>query len=162
MSYKCAFSKLLTERSYPAAGWGMIVSVWCVTRYKASRQYESGCAIKAIEARLSSGRRFLRYAVEFRVLAVVEVKGKHPQRAGLGLEAALVGRGGGVEVVRAFGEILLFLFVILADEEVPVLDGDGEFDAAVSAYLPARRLSWSAVSLTCLCSFSLGSGGACS
>jgi hypothetical protein len=61
---------------------------------------------------LSSGRRFIRHALEFRVLAVVEVKDKHLHRGGSGLEAALVGRAGGVEVAGVFGEILLFLLVI--------------------------------------------------
>jgi len=59
----------------------------------------------------------LRQALEFGVLAVVEVKDKHLRRAGLGLEGALVGRGGRVEIVRAVGEILLLFLVILADEQ---------------------------------------------
>jgi hypothetical protein len=61
-------------------------------------------------------------------LAAVEVKDKHLSRAGFGLEAALVARSGGVEVVRAFGEILLLLLVILADEEAAVLYSDGQDD----------------------------------
>jgi len=56
------------------------------------------------------------------------VKHKHLRRAGLRLETTLVSRRGGIKVVRAFGEILLLLLVILADEEVAVPDGDGEDD----------------------------------
>jgi hypothetical protein len=59
----------------------------------------------------------LRQALEFGVLAVVEVKDKHLRRAGLGLEGPLVGRGGRVEIVWAFDEILLLFLVILADEQ---------------------------------------------
>jgi hypothetical protein len=58
------------------------------------------------------------------------VKDKHLCRVGLGLEAALVSRGGGVEVVRAFGEILLLFLVILADEEAAILERDGENNIA--------------------------------
>lgn len=49
----------------------------------------------------------LRQALELEVLAIAEMKGKHLRQSDLGLEAALVGQGGRVEVVRAFGEILL-------------------------------------------------------
>jgi len=54
------------------------------------------------------------------------VKDKHLCRAGLGLEAALASRGGGVEVIWTFGEILLLFLVILADEEAAILERDGE------------------------------------
>jgi hypothetical protein len=56
-------------------------------------------------------------ALGFGVLALVEVKDTHLRRAGLRLEGPLVGRGGRVEILRAFGEILLLFLVILADEQ---------------------------------------------
>lgn len=108
---------------------------------------------------MSSGRRFIRHALEFRVLAVVEVKDKHLHRGGSGLEAALVGRAGGVEVAGVFGEILLFLLVILADEEVAVLDGDGEYDVRGERVVAGEAVELVGGRPTCLCSFSLGSGG---
>jgi hypothetical protein len=37
------------------------------------------------------------------VLAIVEVKDKHLRQPSFGLEAAFVGRGGRVDVIRAFG-----------------------------------------------------------
>ena len=48
--------------------------------------------------------------------------------ARLGLEAALVAGNGGVEVVRAFGEIFLLRLVIFPDKEVSVLNSGGEND----------------------------------
>src|SRR5215472_3646459 len=89
-----------------------------IARFRQLREdklcYWRGEGLAGVSSCVSIGRRFLRHALELGVPAIIEVKDKYLRRPRLGLEAALVGRGRGVEVVRAFGEILLLLLVIFA------------------------------------------------